>query len=1144
VEEAGTVIGPYKLLQKLGEGGMGTVWVAEQRQPVKRRVALKLIKPGLDSARVLRRFEAERQVLALMDHTHIAKVFDAGTTPQGRPYFVMELVHGVPITRYGDELNLPVRERLALFVPVCQAIQHAHQKGIIHRDIKPSNVLVCMQDGKPVPKVIDFGVAKALHQQLSEGSLYTEFGALVGTLEYMAPEQAEMSPLGVDTRADVYALGVLLYELLTGTTPLDRKRVRKAALAEVLRLIREEEPPKPSTRLTASKASLASVAAHRRTEPGRLAKEVRGELDWIVMKCLEKDRTRRYETANGLARDVERYLADEPVEACPPSAGYRLRKLVRRYRGPVLAGALVLLALVAGMVGTTWGLIRAEQAAGQERQARESEREQRRLAEKRKQAAEANEREALREKRIAEAVRTFLERDLLRQADPTAQANALRQAGGGFQARENPTIKELLDRAAAELAPGKIDAKFPEQPEVQASILRTVGDTYRGIGAYGQAVAFLSRSSDTYRHALGANHPSTLNTLANLAEVYRVAGKAAEAIALLERVRDASVEKLGTDHPDTLNTVANLAGAYLTAGKAAEAIALLERVRDAKVQKLGTDHPDTLTTLANLAVAYRAAGKTAEAIVLYEQVRDARVKKLGADHPDTLTTLANLATAYRAAGKTAEAIALLERVRDAFAEKLGIDHPATLTALNNLANAYGAAGKTAEAIALLERVRDAKVQKLGTDHPDTLTTLANLAGAYQAAGKTAEAIVLYEQVRDARVKKLGADHPDTLITLNDLAVASLRAGKTAEAITLLERMRDTCAKKLGPDHPGTLDNLNNLAGAYQTAGKTGEAIVLYEQVRDARVKTLGADHPATLITLNDLAVASLRAGKTAEAITLLDRAQDGSVRTLGADHPNTLSTLANLARAYRVAGKMAEAIALFERVRDAQVQKLGPDHPDTLTTLASLAIAYRAAGKLELALPLLQQAAMGIEKRQFGERRAGSIISELSACHEQLKQYEPAEAWRRKWLAVVKERAGPESVAYAAELAGLSENLLQQQKHAEAEQTLCDCLAIRTKKQPDDWLTFHTKSLLGDALLSQKKYAEAELLLTDGYEGMKQRQATIPPASKVCLTEALERLVRLAEATGKNDEAARWRKELEAARTAPEAAEQRPASSR
>jgi WD40 repeat protein/serine/threonine protein kinase len=346
---AGTVIGPYKLLQQIGEGGMGTVYMAEQTEPIQRKVALKIIKAGMDTRQVIARFEAERQALAMMDHVNIARVLDAGTTANGRPYFVMELVHGVPITKYCDDNYLTPRERLELFVPVCQAIQHAHQKGIIHRDIKPSNVLVTLYDGRPVPKVIDFGVAKATEQKLTERTLFTQYGTMVGTLEYMSPEQAEMSALGVDTRSDIYSLGVLLYELLTGSTPLSRKRMKEAAYAEILRMIKEEEPPKPSTRLSDSGEALASISAQRQMEPAKLTKLVKGELDWIVMKCLEKDRNRRYETANGFAMDVQRYLADEPVQACPPSAWYRFRKFARRNRRALVTVSVFALAALIGL---------------------------------------------------------------------------------------------------------------------------------------------------------------------------------------------------------------------------------------------------------------------------------------------------------------------------------------------------------------------------------------------------------------------------------------------------------------------------------------------------------------------------------------------------------------------------------------------------------------------------------------------------------------------------------------------------------------------------------------------------------------------------------------------------------------------------
>jgi WD40 repeat protein/serine/threonine protein kinase len=358
----GAMVGPYKLLEQIGEGGFGVVFMAEQARPVRRRVALKMLKPGMDSGQVVARFEAERQVLALMDHPHIAKVLDAGQTETGRPYFVMELVRGVPVTDFCDQSHLPVRQRLELFVSVCQAVQHAHQKGVIHRDLKPTNVLVTLHDGTPVAKVIDFGIAKAVGQQLTERTLFTNFAQMVGTPLYMSPEQAQMSGLDVDTRADIYALGVLLYELLTGTTPFDREQFRTAGYDEIRRIIREDEPPRPSTRLSTLGQAVATVSANRQTDPAGLRRQFRGELDWVVMKCLEKDRNRRYDTAAALAADVRRFLSDEPVQACPPSTGYRLRKFARRNRGPVAAGSALAALLVLGTVGTSVGLVWALQA--------------------------------------------------------------------------------------------------------------------------------------------------------------------------------------------------------------------------------------------------------------------------------------------------------------------------------------------------------------------------------------------------------------------------------------------------------------------------------------------------------------------------------------------------------------------------------------------------------------------------------------------------------------------------------------------------------------------------------------------------------------------------------------------------------------
>ena len=396
------IAGRYALTEKIGEGGMGEVWVAKQSEPVKRKVALKLIKTGMDSKAVLARFEQERQALAMMDHPNIARVFDGGMTPTGQPFFVMELVNGSPLTKFCDEARLTPKARLELFLPICQAVQHAHQKGIVHRDLKPANILVTSIDGRPVPKVIDFGVAKALTGKLTDESLSTQLGAVVGTLEYMSPEQAGVSGEDIDTRADIYSLGVILYELLTGLRPIDGTRLRKATFMEMIRIIREDEPAKPSTRLSTDE-SLPSLAALRQTEPKRLLASLRGELDWVVMKCLEKQRHRRYETVNGLARDIERYLIDEPVEARPPSAGYRLRKFLRRNRGPVLAASLVVLALLGGIAGTIWGLIRAENRRAEAEQARdaESKRVEERDAALIREAKRIEERDAALEKRDA-----------------------------------------------------------------------------------------------------------------------------------------------------------------------------------------------------------------------------------------------------------------------------------------------------------------------------------------------------------------------------------------------------------------------------------------------------------------------------------------------------------------------------------------------------------------------------------------------------------------------------------------------------------------------------------------------------------------------------------------------------------------------
>jgi serine/threonine protein kinase/tetratricopeptide (TPR) repeat protein len=594
-EQPGSIIGPYKLLQQIGEGGFGVVFEAEQERPVRRRVALKVIKPGMDTREVIARFEAERQALAMMDHPNIAKVHDAGTTggesrvksqepsaksgsspaldsrlsaldySAGRPYFVMELVQGVPITEYCDECNLTTRERLELFVTVCQAVQHAHQKGVIHRDIKPTNVLVAIQDGQPAPKIIDFGVAKAIGQQLTEHTLMTAFAQMVGTPLYMSPEQAELSPLGVDTRSDIYSLGVLLYELLTGSTPLDKDRLHAASYDELRRIIREEDPPRPSARISTLAADLATtVAEHRRTDSRRLRQTVRGELDWIVMKCLEKDRNRRYESAGGLARDVERYLADEPVQACPPSVSYRFRKFARRNKRLLAAGGAIAAALIVGLGLFTWQYFRAAT-------------------------------ESARARAVSE-----LMREMLSSADKT-------QFKG-----DQYTVRELLDDFSAGLG-----NQLADQPAAAADIHDTIGGAYSMLGLQAKAERHLAKAVELRQQADGPEHENVAEALVGHAWTLQVLKRYAEAETHLRKALEI-YRRRGVQGGRLVNAMSALQKGLLALGRDDEAKRVMDEAK-AIADRSGDGYYDVASMLMRYANEQISQGEFAEAERLARQ---------------------------------------------------------------------------------------------------------------------------------------------------------------------------------------------------------------------------------------------------------------------------------------------------------------------------------------------------------------------------------------------------------------------------------------------------------------------------------------------------------------------------------------------
>ena len=797
-ERPGTSIGPYKLVEEIGEGGFGIVFLAEQQQPVRRKVALKVLKPGMDSRRVIARFEAERQALALMDHPNIARVLDAGQSDLGRPYFVMELVKGVPITKFCDEQQLTPRERLDLFLHVCVAVQHAHQKGIIHRDLKPTNVLIASYDGRPVPKVIDFGVAKALGQQLTDLTLATGFGGVVGTLEYMSPEQAEFNALDVDTRADIYSLGVLLYELLTGTTPLTPERLKQAAITEVLRLIREEEPPKPSMRISDSKDSLASVSAQRKLEPARLTREVRGDLDWIVMKCLEKDRSRRYESASGLARDIERYLRDEAVEASPPSGLYRLRKFARKNRKVMgtVATFVLLLALGAGI--SAWQAVRA------------------RAAEKQALGALDREAEQLKQTKKSEArarmVLKFFQDKVLAAARPKGQEGGL---------SKDVTLREALDQAESE-----ISKSFANEPLVEASIRNTLGVSYWFLGAQDLAMRQQERALALRRQELGPDHPDTVGIMNDLAVILVAQGKFQEAQKTLEEVVAVKQRTLGPEDPITLRSVNNLAGIMAQLGSFQEASKLEEETWHIQQRVEGEEKIFTLRSAYNLAIMWRHLGRVEESRNLFEKTLQTLQRVFGPDHQDTLRVMNCLGELMLDQGQVAEARKLFEKTLQLQQSVLGATNDETILTMANLADTSRAQGLLEEAGNQAEKAADLHRRTLGPEHPQTLVALTILANVYRDRGRYAESQQLYEETIERQRPILGPKTIETQKLLNSFAwmlstAADPRFRNPPRAKELAEEVVQHA--------PKSADKWTTLGVAYYQTGDWKNAIAALEK---------------------------------------------------------------------------------------------------------------------------------------------------------------------------------------------------------------------------------------------------------------------------------------------------------------------------
>jgi eukaryotic-like serine/threonine-protein kinase len=781
INEFPRAVGPYRLIRQLGVGGMGQVWLAEQSEPVRRQLAVKLIRTGMYDSSAVHRFQAERQSLALMEHPSIAKVFDAGATPQGQPYFAMEYVDGLPINQYCDDKRLGIRARLQLFLQVCDGVQHAHQKAIIHRDLKPSNILIVEVDGKPTPRIIDFGLAKVVSDSVANDTQVTQVGILLGTPGYMSPEQADPGLQDVDTRADVFSLGVILYELLTGYLPFDTSRWKSQGIEAVLRELRETDPQRPSARIgrNASGQEDASRARVRNTVVRQLAASLAGDLDSITLKALERNRERRYASAAEFAADLRRFLDDRPVMATPASAMYRWGKYLRRHRW---AAAMVTIALLLVIVFVTNQSIQL--------------------------------RRIKRERDRADRIAQFTT-GIFTVADPgEARGNKI-------------TARELLDRAEH-----NIDVELKADPALQSQMLKVIAIVYQRLGLYSNAIRLFERVIDLNNKHLEPNDPETLSAAAYLAHCQAQAGQLQAADRTDRDLLPVVTEVLGKDHRTTLQVKSDLAWTLESEGHLSEGESLAREALAAQMRTLGEGDRDTLDTMRSLAWALTDDGHYAEAEQLDRKALAISRQALGLEDPKTLLFMESLATTLGEESRDAEAEQILRETLTVQQRVLGPDHQNVATTMNSLGIALQHQKQYADARKFYQGGLDIIIRTLGPENPGALLAKLNIATVEEDTGNLKRAEEQLKEVLDVQLRTQGRFHQHVVLSLFDLGEVYREENRYADAIAEFQQAVEVSRKVFGPANPSTTDALYGLASAYNLDGRPDKAIEMLNQAVD------------------------------------------------------------------------------------------------------------------------------------------------------------------------------------------------------------------------------------------------------------------------------------------------------------------------